>query len=142
MSGTLPALGRHEADEAASPGESQTMALHVEDAVLSKRVRKTLVRAAITTSTRHELVEADLAHDQVVVERVAIGRIVETIPPVRQEGDVTIMPVVEEEVIVTRRLVLREEVHLRRIRTVVRHAQDVELREQHVAVTRTPITTE
>ena len=139
MSGTPPAPGHHDADTPPSAGEIQTMALHVEDAVLSKRVRKTVVRAATVTSTRDELVEADLAHDQIVVERVAIGRIVEAVPPARQEGDVTILPVVEEEVVVTRRLVLKEEVHLRRVRTVTRHSETVELREQHVAVTRTPV---
>ncbi len=139
MPGTPPALGLHDADTPPSAGEIQTMALHVEDAVLSKRVRKTVVRAATVTSTRDELVEADLAHDQIVVERVAIGRIVEAVPPARQEGDVTILPVVEEEVVVIRRLVLKEEVHLRRVRTVTRHSETVELREQHVEVTRTPV---
>ncbi len=37
-----------------------------------------------------------------MVERVAIGRVVDEVPPVRQVGDVTILPVVEEEIVVTR----------------------------------------
>ena len=112
------------------------MLLHAEKVTLSKRVRRTLVRASRTTATRDEAVNAELSHDHVVVERVAVGRVVEAIPPVRQEGDVTIMPVVEEELVVVRRLVLKEEVHLRRVRTTTTHSETVAVREQHVAVTR------
>ena len=86
-----------------------------------------------------ETVEVDLNHDHVVVERVAVGRIVEAIPPVRQEGDVTILPVVEEEVVITRRLILTEEVHMRRVRTVTRHTETMALRKQTISVTRTDL---
>ena len=115
------------------------MALHVEDAVVAKRVRRTLVRATRATAERKFTVEEAIAREDVVVEHVLIGRLVEEVPPVRQEGDVTIMPVVEEEVVVTRRLFLKEEVHLRRVRTTGRHVETVSLREQTVAVTRTPL---
>lgn len=52
----------------------------------------------------------------------------------------TILPVVEEEIIITRRLVLKEEVHLRRfvIRDV--HRETVVLRQQEAVITRTPST--
>ena len=116
-----------------------TMSLAIEDVAVSKRVRRTLVKASRTTSRRDELVELDLLQDQVVVERVAIGRVVDAVPPVRQDGDVTIMPVVEEELVVVRRLVLKEEVHLRRVRTTVPHAETVTLRKQVVSVTRTKL---
>jgi uncharacterized protein (TIGR02271 family) len=92
----------------------RVLLLHAEAATLSKRVRKTLVRATRKTSMRDVCVEADLAHDHVVVERVPIGRVVDAAPPIRQEGDVTILPVMEEIVVLERRLVLKEEVHFRR----------------------------
>jgi stress response protein YsnF len=119
--------------------EVQVLALHKEDVAVSKRVRKTLVQATRKTRTRDTVVQEDLHHDQVVVERVAIGRVVDAVPPVRQEGDVTILSVVEEVLVVERRLVLKEEVHLRRVRTTERHVETVALREQDVSVTRTPI---
>ena len=106
---------------------------------LSKRVRRALVRASRTTSTRDEDVSAELSHEHVVVERVPVGRVVAAVPPVSQEGDVTIMPVVEEELVLVRRLVLKEEVHLRRVRTTTTHSETVAVREQHVAVTRTAL---
>ena len=119
--------------------EVQVLALHKEDLVVSKRVRKTLVRATRKTRTWDTVVQEDLHHDQVVVERVAIGRVVDAVPPVRQEGDVTILSVVEEVLVVERRLVLKEEVHLRRVRTTERHVETVALRDQDVSVTRTDI---
>ena len=119
--------------------ETVFMSLAAEDVVVSKRVRRTLVRASRTTSFRDQAVEADLNQELVVVERVAIGRIVDAVPPVRQEGDVTIMPVVEEELVMVRRLILKEEVHLRRVRTTVPFTETVSLRRQMVSVIRTPL---
>lgn len=125
--------------ESTGSAEIQVLPLHKEDVAVSKRIRKTLVRAARVTTTRDAVVEEDLHHDHVVVERVAVGRIVDAVPPVRQQGDVTILSVVEEIVVVERRLVLKEEVHLRRVQTTERHVETVTLRQQSVAVTRTDI---
>ncbi len=120
-------------------GDLQTLPLHAETVTVAKRVRKTSVKATWTTSTRDVAVDEELDREQVIVERVAVGRVVDAVPPVRQEGDVTILPVVEGEVVITRRLVLREEVHLRRVRTTERNVETVALREQTVSVTRTLI---
>ena len=48
------------------------------------------------------------------------------------------MPVVEEVVVVERRLLLREEVHIRRVRKAEQHTETVQLRVQDAVVTRTP----
>ena len=133
----LERLGGTDPLEAAD--DVQLMPLSAEQLVVTKRVRKTRIRVARSTRTRETLVEEDLAHDQVIVERVAIGRVVDAMPEARQEGNVTILPVVEEEVFVMRRLVLKEEVHIRRVRTTERHVETVTLREQQAAVTRTEI---
>ncbi len=71
------------------------------------------VRVAVTTAETQEAVEAVLRHRTAEVTRVPIDREVESPPPVRQEGDVIIVPVLEERVVLVRRLVLTEEVHLR-----------------------------
>ncbi len=120
------------------PG-NQVLELNAERAIIGKRVRRTLVRATRTTQSRDKLLEEDLVHERVVVERVPVGQIVDVVPPVRQEGDVTIMPVVEEVVVIERRLFLKEEVHLRRVRTTERFVETVKLREQQVEVTRTKL---
>lgn len=117
--------------------ETEVMQLHAETVTVAKRARKTLVRATRHTRTRDVVVDEPVLRDQVVVERVAVGRVVLAVPPVRQEGDVTILSVVEEVVVVERRLMLKEELHLRRVRTTQRHVETVTLREQGVSVTRT-----
>ena len=140
MSGTIPSNRvSGNPDGALTKPPALTMTLATEEVAVSKRVRRTSVRASRTTSTRDEVVTADLSHEQVVVERVAVGRVVDAVPPVREEGDVTIMPVVEEELAVVRRLVLKEEVHLRRVRTVTPHSQTVSVRRQHLTITRTAL---
>ena len=117
----------------------QVLALHKEDVAVSKRIRKTLVKVARTTTTRDVVVEEDLRHEQIVVERLAIGRVVEAVPPIRQDGDVTILSVVEEIVVTERRLVLKEEVHLRRVRRTEHHVETIKVREQGVAITRSDV---
>ena len=121
------------------PDRMRSMPLHVEEATVSKRVRRTLVRAARTTTVREESAEADLETVQVVLERVPVGRVVDEVPPIRTADGVTIMPVVEEELVLVRRLVLKEEVHLRTVRSMSRHAGTVSLRKQGVSITRTPL---
>ncbi len=119
--------------------ETEVMQLHAEAVTVAKRARKTLVRATRRTRTRDVVVDEPVLRDRVVVERVAVGRVVQAVPPVRQEGDVTILSVVEEVVVVERRLMLKEELHLRRVRTTERHVETVTLREQDVSVTRTDL---
>ena len=115
---------------------SEFLALAVEDAVVTRqRIAGDLVRVETSTQNREHLVDEELTHEQVIVERVAINRVVDAVPEVRVEGDVTIMPVVTEEIIIQRRLVLTEEVHMRRVRVTERHTETVNLREQVATVT-------
>ncbi len=71
------------------------------------------VRVAVKTEEESVTLEATLRHRHVEVRRVPIGREVEEVPPVRQEGDTVIVPVLEERLVLIRRLVLTEEIHLR-----------------------------
>lgn len=122
------------------PGaEELTLPLHAEEAAVSRRrVATAVVRVATVTHTREQRIDEQLTHERVEIERVPIGRYVEAVPPVKEEGDLTILPVVEEVVVVERRLLLREEVRIRRVRTTERHVETVQLREQDAVVTRIP----
>jgi uncharacterized protein (TIGR02271 family) len=96
------------------------------------------VRVRVTTREHDETFEVPLTRETVEVERVPIGREIEAIPPRRQEGDVTIVPVVEEVTFVQRKLVLKEELHLRLVRTTEQHRETVSLRRQEAVVERLP----
>ncbi|WP_206664522.1 YsnF/AvaK domain-containing protein, partial [Dankookia rubra] len=96
------------------------------------------VRVSVTTAEDSRLVEEVLRQRSVEVERVPIGRQVAELPSVREEGDTLVIPVVEEELVVERRLVLREEVRVR-LRTEDRRAAvPVTLRRQSAAIERLP----
>jgi uncharacterized protein (TIGR02271 family) len=83
-----------------------------------------------------EVVDVPLAEEEVAVERVPVNRFVSAVQPVRQDGDVTVVPVYEEVLVVERRLMLKEEVRVRRQRRVRHERQEVELRTEDVQVMR------
>ncbi len=117
--------------------ETLTLSLLAEQlAVTRRRVEHDLVRVTAVTREREQQVDEALTHERIEVERVPIGRTVDAVPPIREEGDTTIMPVVEEVVVVERRLVLKEEVRIRRVRSTEHHRETVMLRTQEAVVTR------
>ena len=80
----------------------------------------------------------DVAHDEVDVERVAVNRDIDEMPSVRHEGDTMIVPVVEEVLVVEKRLHLVEEVRVtRRSVTEATTIQD-EVRREVLDVTSDP----
>ncbi|EWY37151.1 hypothetical protein N825_21425 [Skermanella stibiiresistens SB22] len=112
--------------------------LHTEELSVTRHVvAGDTVRVDTVTHERERLIDEQVTHHRVEVERVAIGRVVDAVPPVREEGDVTIIPVVEEVVVVERRLVLKEEIHMRRVQVTGHHRETVLVRDQEAVITRT-----
>ena len=119
--------------------EVSTLAVHAEDISITKsRVVSGITRVETVTRSRQHEIDEPLVHERVEVERVAIGRPVDAAPAVRVEGDTTVIPVVEEVVVVERRLILKEEVRIRRVQVAGVHRETITLREQEVVVTRRP----
>ena len=117
--------------------EDLRIPLPVEEVSVSRReIKRANVQIALNTRTREQLIDEELTHVRVEIERFSIDQTVEAVPPIRQEGDITIIPVVEEVVIVERRLVLKEEVRVRRVSTKEQHQETVVLRQQEAVVTR------
>jgi uncharacterized protein (TIGR02271 family) len=117
--------------------EDLRVPLPVEEVSVSRReIKRANVQIALNTRTREQLIDEELTHVRVEIERFSIDQTVEAVPPIRQEGDITIIPVVEEVVIVERRLVLKEEVRVRRVSTKEQHQETVVLRQQEAVVTR------
>ena len=110
--------------------------------VTKKKVDTGHVRVNTVTREHEELVDELLAHEKVEVERIAVGKPIESAPPVREEGDMIVIPVVEEILIVERRLILKEEVHIRRVRGTERHQERVILRKQEAVIARIPAETQ
>jgi len=76
---------------------------------------------------RSQTISEPVIQERVSVERVPVGQVIDAVPDIREEGDLTVIPVVEEQIVVTRQLVLTEEIHLRRIRTEQMEEHTVEL---------------
>jgi uncharacterized protein (TIGR02271 family) len=119
--------------------DSNTLQLFAEEAHVARRTVETgRVRVATITHTRDHLIDELLARTNVEVERVPVGRTIEAIPPVGGDADHTIIPIVEETVVVERKLVLKEELHIRCKHTTERYQETVKLRHQTAEVTRIP----
>jgi len=117
--------------------DDPTLQLLAEEVSVAKETLETgRVRISTRTYHRDALVDENLAREHVEIEKVPVGVRIYTVPEVRQEGDTTIVPVVEEVLVVERQLMLKEEVRIRRVRTTERHQEKVTLRHQEAVVTR------
>jgi uncharacterized protein (TIGR02271 family) len=116
----------------------------LEEALLvgKRRVETGRVRVSVATDTEERLVRETLRTERAEVERVAVGRELadgEGAPAIRQEEDGTVVvPVLEEILVVERRLVLREEIRLRLVTIDETVEQPVTLRRQRAEVERLP----
>ena len=85
-----------------------------------------------------EPVHASLQEETVEVTRLPVGREVDHVPEVRNENGVTIVPVVEEVLVVEKRLVLKEELHIRRQSRAETVEVPVDVRKHRVEVEQLP----
>ena len=110
----------------------------VEERVFARKQEVETGRVRVKTFTDETVscIKEDLMRDEVEVRRVTIDREVDHIPEVREEDGVIIIPVVEEVVIVEKRLILREEVHVHRKTSIEPFEQKVTIRSQHPVVER------
>ena len=115
-------------------GGVEVVPVVAERAVVRKRRRVTQAVQVRTEVHEHEhVVERPVTTEGVTVERVPV---VEAPLPVREEGEVTIIPVHEEVVVVETRLKLVEEVHIRRHRVTSTARERVTLRREEASVGR------
>ena len=94
------------------------------------------LRVSKQTRTRDAVVDENLLHERAEIVRVPIGRQIFEMPPIRQEGETTIVPIVEEILFTERRLMLKEELRLTRRRTMEHFQETVTLRYQEAVITR------
>jgi uncharacterized protein (TIGR02271 family) len=111
-----------------------------EDLEVQKRLVETgKVRITKVVHERETLVDEPLFQDTVAITRVPIQRVVEGPVPVREDNGTTIISVVEEVLVVEKRLMLREEIHIRTQRIETHQPQQITLRSEEVQVERVPL---
>jgi stress response protein YsnF len=116
---------------------AETILVVEERAVVGKRSRITGA-VHVRTSVREEeqLIDRPVTAEELSVERVPVDRWVEAPVEVRQEDDVTIIPIHAEVVVVETRLKLVEEVRVRRRQTTTQAQERVLLRSEEAVVER------
>jgi uncharacterized protein (TIGR02271 family) len=94
------------------------------------------VRVRKTVREREEVVDEPLLREEVQVTRVPVGRVVEGPVPVRHVGDTIIVSLLEEVLVVEKRLMLKEELHITKERVETYRPQRVVLRSEEAVVER------
>ena len=92
------------------------------------------IRVHRRTLDHDETVDLPLVKEHVDVRRVLIDREVDGPLPVRREGDTTIIPIVEEVLIIEKRFRLKEEIHVIRSAREERHQERVPVRRQEADI--------
>jgi uncharacterized protein (TIGR02271 family) len=97
-------------------------------------------RVLVTKLVREQqqVVDEPTVTEEVVVERVPVNRYVDGPVEPRQEGETLVLPVLEEVVVVERRLMLKEEVRITKRKSESHKPQTVTLRSEDVKIDRIP----
>jgi uncharacterized protein (TIGR02271 family) len=107
-------------------------------ALRKRRVATGRVRVRTVVDEKTRRVRDSLDRDLAEIERVPIGIEVDEVPEWRREGDVLVVPLVEEELVLEKKLVLKEELRLRIRRSSEVYESKVKLRSMRAVIERTP----
>lgn len=117
------------------PGESLVLPVVEEQAEIRKeQVERGKVRIETRVTEHTEVIDEPFLQEDVTVERVPIHRRVNAPLPIRYEGDTMIVPLLEEVVVVTKELMLKEELRITRRKTTVHQPQEVTLRREEAHI--------
>lgn len=94
------------------------------------------IRVSKSVHEEQRVVDVPTIQEEVNVERISINQYVATPPAVRYEGDTMIMPILQEVLVVEKRLLLVEEVRITKTQTETRTPQQVTLRKEEIHLQR------
>ena len=114
--------------------ESTVIPLAQEELEVGVRQVKSGIRITKEVHTREEVVDEPGYREEFEIERVPINQVLSSPVDIRQEGDTLIVPLMEELLVVEKRLVLREEVRITKVRREQREPQTVTLRSEEARI--------
>jgi uncharacterized protein (TIGR02271 family) len=119
--------------------EPMVVPVLVEELEVQKRSVETGKVRITKVGHEHEtIVDEPLLHENVAITRVPIQRVVDGPVPIREEHGTTIISVVEEVLVVEKRWMLREEIHIRTQRLETHQPQQITLRSEEVQIEHVP----
>lgn len=120
--------------------EENTIPVIKERIVIDKRsVDSAKVRIAKKVNERNVLLDVTERQDNVQVNRIPIGKIVDVEPTTRHEGETLIIPVLREEIVIEKKVTLVEEIRVTRVKDETTRQVDVILKEEEVSITKESI---
>ncbi len=100
-------------------------------------VEKGSVRIIKVVNEQEVPVNIPLIQEEHDIQRVPVNQYVDTPPPpIRYEGDTMIIPIVQEVMVVEKRLMVVEELHITKNRVQTHDVQQVNLRKEEIRVER------
>jgi len=123
-------------EDETTTGERTVPVIEEELVTGTRKVKTGSVRVHKTVQRVQKTVDIPTSRDVVDVTRKLVNQVVTTAPQVREEGDTLIIPVLEEEIVVTKRLILKEEIHIRRSHVTSHVSQDVSVGREMAVVER------
>lgn len=120
----------------ADPVDAVAVPILREELEISTRVVDTGRGVRVTKSVAEESAEIreNLWHEEVDVQRVTVDRVVAEAPPSRYEGDVLVVPVLEEILVIEKRFRIKEELRITRVRKEQEYRETVPLRVEDVQI--------
>jgi uncharacterized protein (TIGR02271 family) len=123
--------------EADQSSDSAVIPVVQEELQVGKRVIETgRVRINKTVDEREEVVDEPLVREDFEIERLPVNRVIDKPMEVEYEGDTMLLPVMEEELVVEKRLILKEVIRVTRRKEEIHQPQRVTLRSEEVTVER------
>lgn len=123
--------------EAREEAERYVVPILHEELQVGKRVKRIGgVQVHKTVHERVEILNVPIQIETAEVERIPVNMYVDEAPPIAYDGDDLIIPVLEEVLVVEKRLMLKEKIRIKRHKQTANHSEHVTLREEQVTVTR------
>jgi uncharacterized protein (TIGR02271 family) len=131
---SLAELAKQTTQAASQTDGSVVVPVIEEELQVQKRTVETGVRVSKVVHEKQEPFELPLISEEIEVKRLPINRRIDQPVAMRREGDVLVIPVLEEVLVVQKQLVLKEEVHIITKRTETRHAGQETLRQEELRI--------
>jgi uncharacterized protein (TIGR02271 family) len=128
----------HRRETSVAEQERRVIPVAEEEAVVGRRRSSDKIRVRKLVRREERTIEQPVTREEVRIKRVAVKRFVDHPPEIRHEGDLTIVPLVEEVPVVVMRLFVREEIHITKRRVTERRRMRVTLRREEPEITRNP----
>ena len=134
---SLRELGAADEAPAHNGNDMTVMPVIVEEIDVQRRtVEQGRVRVTKKVHEQEKVVDEPLTAEEVDVKRIKVDRVVDAPVPVRYVGDTMIVPLLEEMLVVEKRLVLKEELHITKRQVETHRPQQIILRSEEAIVDR------